>query len=377
MIRILHIVTYMGRGGLETMLMNYYRHMPRDKIQFDFLVHRDFTADYDREISSMGGKIYHFPRLIPWSCSYRRQLMAFFNEHPEYRVVHVHQDCLSAVALACAKQCGVPVRIVHSHVNNQDINWKYPLKCYYRNKIPFFATDFFACSQSAGEWMFKGHTFSVIPNAIDANSFVYRPETAKEMRRRLHIDANTCVIGHVGRFHPQKNHSFLIDIFYAFLSLHPESILLLAGEGSGRAAIQKKVHLLGISSHVYFTGSRTDIPDLLQAMDVFVFPSHYEGLGISIVEAQASGLPCLISDTIPKECMVTDHLVFRYSLKKPPDMWAKKIASLLHIPKRTRTDEILQAGYDLTDTAKKLAAFYTEAEGRNSYGTSDNFHANL
>ena len=365
MIRILHIVTYMGLGGLETMLMNYYRHMPRDRIQFDFLVHREFNADYDKEILSLGGKIYHFQRLIPWSRRYRRQLTAFLGSHPEYRIIHVHQDCFSAVALECAKQCRIPVRIAQSHISSQDKNWKYPLKCYYKNKIPSAATDFFACSQKAGEWMFEGHSFSVLPNAIDAARFTYRPEASKAIRRKLHIDIRACVIGHVGRFHPQKNHGFLIDIFYEFLKHHPESILLLVGDGSGRAAIRRKINRLGISSHVCFTGSRGDVPDLLQAMDVFVFPSHYEGLGISIVEAQAAGLPCLISDTIPTECIVTKHLVVRYDLKKPPDAWAEKITSLLHLPRKDRTDEIRQAGYDLAQAAEKLETFYAEAKRRN------------
>lgn len=137
------------------------------------------------------------------------------------------------------------------------------------------------------------------------------------------------------------------------------------GDGSGRAAIRRKINRLGISSHVCFTGSRGDVPDLLQAMDVFVFPSHYEGLGISIVEAQAAGLPCLISDTIPAECIVTKHLVVRYDLKKTPDAWAEEITSLLHLPRKDRTDEIRQAGYDLAQAAKKLETFYAEAERRN------------
>ena len=239
------------------------------------------------------------------------------------------------------------------------------MKCYYKNKIPSAATDFFACSQKAGEWMFEGHSFSVLPNAIDAARFTYRPEASKAIRRKLHIDIRACVIGHVGRFHPQKNHGFLIDIFYEFLKHHPESILLLVGDGSGRAAIRRKINRLGISSHVCFTGSRGDVPDLLQAMDVFVFPSHYEGLGISIVEAQAAGLPCLISDTLPAECIVTKHLVVRYDLKKPPDAWAEKITSLLHLPRKDRTDEIRQAGYDLAQAAEKLEIFYAEAKRRN------------
>ena len=139
-IRVLHIVTYMGRGGLETMLMNYYRHIDRTKVQFDFLVHRDFEADYDAEILSLGGKIHHVSRLVPWSKSYQNELRTFFKAHPEYRIVHVHQDCLSSVALKVAKECGVPVRIAHSHNNNQDKNLKYLIKLHYMKKIPAFAT---------------------------------------------------------------------------------------------------------------------------------------------------------------------------------------------------------------------------------------------
>lgn len=124
-IRVLHVVTYMGRGGLETMLMNYYRHIDRDKIQFDFLVHRDFEADYDSEILSLGGKIYHLPRLNPFSLNYRKQLDLFFKQHKEYKIVHVHQDCLSSIILKYAKKNNIPVIIAHSHNANQDKNLKY------------------------------------------------------------------------------------------------------------------------------------------------------------------------------------------------------------------------------------------------------------
>ena len=155
MIRVLHVVTYMGRGGLETMLMNYYRNIDRSRVQFDILVHRNFEADYDKEILSMGGRIFHISRLVPWSRSYRKKLKNFFLEHPEYRIVHVHQDCLSSVALQCAKECGVPVRIAHSHNRNQDKNIKYLIKLYYMKQIPKFATEYFACSKEAGDWMFK------------------------------------------------------------------------------------------------------------------------------------------------------------------------------------------------------------------------------
>ena len=183
MIRVLHVVTYMGRGGLETMLMNYYRHIDRSKVQFDFLVHREFEADYDEEIKSLGGRIYHVSRLVPWSRRYKAELRRFFRTHPEYKIVHVHQDCLSSVALQCAKDCGIPVRIAHSHNSNQDKNIKYLFKRYYMRKIPETATELFACGKAAGDWMFGGKTYRLLPNAIAAGKYIYEEEKAKKRKK--------------------------------------------------------------------------------------------------------------------------------------------------------------------------------------------------
>ena len=155
MIRILHVVTFMGMGGLETMLMNYYRHIDRSKIQFDFLVHRDFRADYDDEIESYGGKIFHLPRLNPLNIKYKKDLDSFFKQHREYRVVHVHQDCLSSIILKVAKCNGVPIRIAHSHINDVNFDAKYPIKLYYKRQIPKYATHLMACSDAAGRFMLK------------------------------------------------------------------------------------------------------------------------------------------------------------------------------------------------------------------------------
>ena len=172
-VRILHVVTYMGRGGLETMIMNYYRRMDREKVQFDFLTHRDFRSDYDDEIEALGGRIYRLPRLVPWSGSYRKALDRFFAEHREYRIVHVHQDCLSSVILAAAAKYGVPVRIAHSHNSSQDKNLKYLVKLFYMRKIPALATQLFACGKEAGDWMFGGAPYRVLNNAIDAGRYAY------------------------------------------------------------------------------------------------------------------------------------------------------------------------------------------------------------
>lgn len=356
MVRVLQIVTYMGRGGLETMLMNYYRNMDRHKVQFDFLEHRDFEADYDQEILSMGGKIYHISRLVPWSRKYRGELKVFFEKHPEYKIVHVHQDCLSAVALQCAKECGIPIRIAHSHNINQDTNIKYLIKLHYMKKIPNYATDYFACSVEAGDWMFGGHSYHILRNAIDASAYSYSADKAAQMRKQLHIESNF-VVGHIGRFDPQKNHGFLIEVFNEFLKMEPNAKLMLIGDGKGRKKIEEKVKSLGLEDKVVFTGVRSDVADLLQAIDVFVFPSLYEGLGIAAVEAQAAGIPCVLSDKVPTECKMTINTEF-LSLKDSPKIWARHILAYKNIPHMDTYKEIYNAGYDIKKNAERLQAFY-------------------
>ncbi|MEE0799893.1 MAG: glycosyltransferase family 1 protein [Gemmiger sp.] len=361
-VRILQIVTYMGRGGLETMLMNYYRHIDREKVQFDFLVHRDFEADYDQEIRQLGGRIFHISRLIPWSRSYRTELKTFFLEHPEYSIVHVHQDCLSSVALQCAEECNIPIRIAHSHSSGAVKNFKYPIKRYYMTKIPKYATNLFACGQQAGKWMFGGTPFQVVPNAIDVQAYRYSAECALKIRKELGLEDNI-VIGHVGNFTPAKNHEFLLEIFQSILAAEPRARLLLVGGGAEREHIREKGRTLGIGNKVILTGVRSDVNELMQAMDVFVFPSHYEGLPVTMVEAQAAGLPCVISDHVPKECVVTSDLVTTMDLCSPARQWAEHILNRIETPRTDHSREIAAAGYDIVSAARKLEKFYLKKAG--------------
>lgn len=359
-IRVLQVVTHMDRGGLESMLMNYYRHIDREKIQFDFLVHRQERAAFDDEIEALGGRIYRLPRLVPWSKSYLSALNRFFDEHTGYKVVHVHQDCLSSVILKAAKQHDVPVRIAHSHSANQDKNLKYPIKLWYKRSIPEYATNLFACGKDAGDWMFGGASYQIINNAIDVAAYTYDPTKRQEMRRQLGLE-NEFTIGHVGRFNQPKNHPFLIDIFAALLKKEPNAVLLLAGGGEDMPKIQAKVQELGIAEHVRFLGVRSDVADLMQAMDVFVFPSLYEGLPVTMVEAQASGLPCIISDKVPPECILTEGLVDIMPLSASPEAWAEKILAKRAVPRTDRRAGIVAHGFDISTEAVKLQDFYLEA----------------
>ena len=356
-IRVLHVVTYMGRGGLETMIMNYYRHMDRSKVQFDFLTHRDFRADYDDEIEALGGRIYHLPRLVPWSRSYRQALESFFDEHPEYRIVHVHQDCLSSVILRAAKSRGIPVRIAHSHSSSQDKNLKYIIKLFYKQFIPRYATDLFACGRDAGDWMFGKADYRIVNNAIDAAGYRYCAQRSKTMRRSLGIPADALVVGHVGRFSYPKNHGYLIDIFAAIHRKAPDAYLLLVGDGQSRKMIQEKVDALHISDRVIFTGLRPDVADLMQAMDAFVFPSLYEGLPLTLVEAQAAGLPCLISDHVPLDCKLTP-LVHQLALEDAPDVWADKVLALAQSARADTYKAICESGFDILENARWLQSEY-------------------
>ena len=363
-IRILQVVTHMERGGLESMIMNYYRHIDREKVQFDFLVHRQERAAFDDEIESLGGRIYRLPRLVPWCKDYLSALNCFFDEHPEYKVIHVHQDCLSSVILKVAAQHNVLVRIAHSHNANQDKNLKYPIKLWFRRSIPQYATNLFACGKDAGDWMFSGAPYQIINNAIDVAVYTYDPEKRTEMRHQLGL-TDELTIGHVGRFNPQKNHPFLLDIFAALLKKEPNAVLLLVGGGEDMPKMQAKAQKLGISERVRFLGVRSDVADLMQAMDVFVFPSLYEGLPVTMVELQAAGLPCLISDKVPPECILTDGLVDILPLSAATETWADNIFKKRDIPRTDRRVEITAHGFDITTEAVKLQEFYINAYEQN------------
>ena len=359
MIRILHVATYMGRGGLETMIMNYYRHMDRSKVQFDFLVHRDFRADYDDEIEALGGRIFRLPRLVPWSRSYRTALRSFFKEHPEYRIVHVHQDCLSSVILKEAKAQRVPVRIAHSHSSNQDKNLKYLIKLYYKRQIPRYATQLFACGKDAGDWMFGGAPYQIVRNAVEAKQYTYTPARAAEVREKLGIAPDTFVVGHVGRFAQVKNHEFLLEVFQTIHAKNPCSLLLLVGDGELRGQIQHQAETMGLINHVRFLGVRNDISDLMQAMDAFVFPSLYEGLPVSLVEAQAAGLPCYISDRVPDACALTD-LVCKVSLQQSAEEWGDRILRSKEQIRKETYNVIAASGFDIVSNAAWLQQYYMD-----------------
>ncbi|WP_193744367.1 glycosyltransferase family 1 protein [Jejuia pallidilutea] len=373
-IRILQVLTIMNLGGAETMIMNYYRHVDRTKIQFDFLLHREERGFFDDEIESLGGKIYRMPAIAPQNyVKYKKRLNVFFNEHPEYTIVHSHLNALSSIILGIAKNKNIPTRIAHSHLaveatvfqkifkKNTDIKatLKDTIQSLIRQRVKKVATHYFACGQKAGDWLYgekNKQSVTVINNAINASVFTYNPEKAKKIKQELNLNGKK-VIGHVGRFNEQKNHFFLLKIFYEVYKQDNNCVLVLIGDGNLKPKIEKEVANLGIEKQVHFLGLRDNIPELLQGFDLFLFPSLYEGLPVTVVEAQASGLKIVTSSTVTKEVNITG-LVTYVNLDTPETEWANTVISNLDYDRKNTLNNIKEGGYDIHENAKNLQNFY-------------------
>lgn len=359
MIRILQVVNDMQRAGLETVIMNYYRSVDRDKIQFDFLMHRPERSDYDDEIESMGGKIYRAPRLYPQHYpAYFKYMKEFFKEHPEYTIVHSHIDAMSYLPLLAAKKAGIPVRIAHSHSTLIDKDFKLPLKLFFRKMLPSVTTHFCTCGDKAGEFLFPKKTCHWVPNAIDAKKFLYSKEIRSEKRKELNL-SDELVIGHVGRFCYPKNHSFLIDIFSEICKIESNVKLMLVGVGEKMEEIQEKVKELNLEEKVVFLGKRTDVAELYQAIDLFLMPSLFEGVPVVGVEAQFAGVSCVFSDKVPTEVGFSEEVKF-ISLNKSAKEWAEEVVNVLRVSKEreTKSKQQLESAYNIENAKKILEEYY-------------------
>lgn len=357
MIRVLHVVNDMHRAGLETMLMNYYRNIDRTKIQFDFLTHRPQKSDYDDEIIAMGGKVYYAPRLYPHNYpAYFKYMEKFFEEHPEYQIVHSHIDSMSYLPLRAAKKAGIPVRIAHSHNTSIDKDFKYILKQFFRSRITSVASHYCACGKEAGEFLFKGKDVTVIPNAIEVDRFLFNREMRKNKREELGLK-DEFVLGHVGRLSYQKNHKFLIEIFSEVHKKNKNTVLLLIGVGEKEQEIKEQIRTLGLDNAVRFLGSRSDVNELYQAMDVFVMPSFFEGIPVTGVEAQFAELPCIFSTKVPKEVSFTDKCKF-LTLEESIDRWAEVILSINTNVRIENNMTVKNSWYNIKNAKSILVEYY-------------------
>lgn len=376
-LRILHVVVNMNRGGAETLIMNLYRNIDRERVQFDFLTCKE--GSFDKEILSMGGMVHRIPYVTESGHKgFKQELKNFLRIHSEYKIVHSHMDKMSGLILGAAKKAGVPTRIAHSHNTESEGGVLAKVyKWYAGNLINLHATDYYACSKAAARWLFKGKSEEafILKNGIETEKFQFCQESRDSVRDELKLGKDTFIIGHVGRFSLQKNHLYLIDVFASINQRIPDSVLLLAGDGSLKKKLKSKVEELNLETKVKFLGVREDINRLLQAFDIFAFPSFHEGLPVTLIEAQGAGLPCFISSTITKEVDMGIGLVKHLPLKDK-EGW---IDSIISLKKNNQSriiadDALLKQGYDIRKTVEIVQSNYL-ALGGISYEKADGIHS--
>lgn len=359
-IRVLHVLGRLDRGGAETMVMNLYRNIDRNQIQFDFVIHTNDECDFNQEIYNLGGKVHNVPRYTGKNhIAYKRAWKELFKNYPEYKVIHGHMRSTASIYIKIAKKFGLNT-IVHSHSTSSRGNKiEQLIKNILQLPIRYTADYLLACSSDAGRWLFgkniqNKNNFFVIKNAIDIDEFKFDQKKRKQIRKKYNIDKKI-VLGHVGNFTTAKNHFFLLDVFFEFQKKNEDVILILVGDGCLKKKIHTKISDLGIENKVIMIGASGNVNDYLQAMDLFLFPSIFEGLGIAAIEAQAAGLPCVISENIPNEVCIT-----KLVKKLPIDSYKKWVDYLSRIdPQRVDyTEEIINNGYDIKSQVKNLQKFY-------------------
>jgi Glycosyltransferase len=363
--KVLMVAGRMNRGGLEAMLMGFFRNVDREKVTFDFMVNYEEEGFYDREIKALGGKIYIMPRLNPKNIfRYVSGLNRFFKEHKgEYDVVHGHLTSVGILYLTIAKWHGVKTTAIHAHYTDTVGNHYALLERLMLLPLRFCTDYFFACSDKAAKFCYGKNivtkpNYKLIKNGVDIDKYKFNSDLRMKKRQELGI-AEKYTILNVGRFETQKNHVFLMQIMKELHEKEKDAVLILVGSGSLEEKIKALAKDYGLDEYVLFTGDRSDVNELLLAADVFVLPSLFEGLPVVGIEAQTSGIPCLFSDTVTTEIDITGNCKFLPI--DDSDKWVKTILKDKNI-QRTDTSQLVQsAGYDIKEQAKWLEDFYLKA----------------
>lgn len=358
-LRILHVVSVMDYGGLETLIMNLYRKIDRKKIQFDFIVHGERIGRFSDEISRLGGRVFKVPkyRLIN-HFEYINSFEKIFNKFPKYKIVHAHVRSTASIYLKIAKKYDITT-IAHSHSTSNGVGCISKIKDCLQTKITNYSDYFFAPSVEAAQWLFgknilKNSNFNILLNAVDTSKFIYNDKIRDRVRKNLNINYDEILLGHIGNFKEEKNHKFLIDVFKEFNNKNPYSKLLLVGEGDLLDPIRNYVKSMGLINNVILLGARNDVNELIQGLDCFVFPSKYEGLGIVAVEAQLASVPVITSNKVPTEVIISNKIKF-LSLNKPAKYWASEIKKSLEFKENAN---INVSKYDINKTVHYLEKFY-------------------
>lgn len=386
---VLHVVGRLDIGGAESRIMDLYRNIDREKVQFHFMQHTADCCAFEDEVERLGGKVYHVPRFnVKNYFTYKKVWKEFFEAHPEIKVVQGHMTSTAAIYLPIAKKAGVEITIAHARSAGVDPGVKGILTRFLRRDLYNRCDYRFTCSEMAGEAVFgnqqdEDRKATFIPNAIDVDKFKFDEETRNKIRYELGID-DKFVVGHVGRFSHMKNHKYMLEILNQCIKIEkeknlPDTVLMFLGDGELKEEIMEQAVAMGISSRVLFMGNKRDVYRYYQAMDFFLLPSLYEGLPGTVVEAQASGLTGIMSDSVTAEAVVTDLIQMR-SIKEDAGMWAKEImkasanTTIFHkesdsykvkIKNRSEyADVVKQASFDVKEQAKRMQEFYITGQMR-------------
>lgn len=367
-IRVLHILHSMNRGGAENAIMNYYRHIDRGKVQFDFLLTEYRKCHFEDEIRSLGGKVFRVPLLkISNPLPYFRAVSSFFDDHHEYKIVHSHTSSKSFFPLCIAKVKGVPVRIAHSHGSHSEPGLNGWIRDFLKYPLIKVTTHHLACGKEAAKWLFgekmyKEKSVRIFPNVIECDNFAYNSSIREQYREKLGVSDDKIVLGCTARFCYPKNQVFAVDVLNELLQIYNKTILLLVGDGNQRTEIEQRISQFGLNKFVIFTGVVPNVSDYEQAMDVYLMPSLFEGLPLSLIEAQISGLRCYVSKGIPKEADKTGLVTF-LPLEDGAKKWADLINANKNYERRSYVGELKAAGYDAETSAKDLQDFYLNVLG--------------
>lgn len=371
MVKILHVIGSMDCGGAESLIMDIFRGIDRTKVMFDFAVHTKKKGYFDDEIKSLGGKIFYFSKFNGFNGKkYKKEWRDFFANHHEHKIVHGHIGSSASLYLKVAKEFN-RFAIAHSHSSGFDRTLKGFGNRFFSFKTRFVADYFFACSQKAGlntygkRIVLKSNNYSLLKNGISVEKYLFSNKKRFEIRKKLGIEENSIVIGNVGRLTYAKNHLYLVKIFAKFHEFEKNSYLIIVGDGEYKQKIMELATNFQIEKYVICTGFISNVSDYLNSMDFYVFPSFYEGLPISVIEAQANGLPCLLSDTITSEVSLT-HLVKYLSIKSDPLVWSKAIFEQISYERKSEIDNIRKEGFDINETISFLEKFYLKIDERMS-----------
>ncbi len=368
-IRILHYIGSLNIGGSQMMIMNVYRNIDRKKIQFDFLIDRKNEKYFAKEIKSLGGRVYVFDEYFNGKnyFKFKRQWADFFKSHPEYIIIHCHVRSVASIVLKIAKRNGLKT-ICHSHSTSNGKGVKVVAKRFFQRRIKDYSDYCFACSEESAKWLYgeeiaKSDKCVIVKNAIDASKYSFNKDTRMRVRKNLGVD-DKIVLGQVGRIEAVKNYGFSLDLLKRLLDQNNRYHLLIVGTGSLKGDILKKAEALNIKKCITILENRNDVNEIMQAMDIFIMPSLWEGLPVALVEAQAASLPCVISDNIT-DGIIDRPRVFKISVMDL-DAWLDRLAKLSYDPSIRNDNEkiIIRSGFDIKHNVAILEDYYTMLNGR-------------